>query len=385
MCSVLSSAIAQFAMVLWIGMETGSAQALSYAAIAGLLPQIVIGPFAGVFIDRWNRKWTMIGADLFVAACSAVIALFFYLDKIELWSVYLLLLLRSVGSAFHGPAMKSVVPLLAPKSELVRIAGINEVIQSISVICGPMLGTLFLLTFGMSTVMILDVLGAFVACVSLVFVVIPHVDEGRTSAKTLLQDMYEGTVTILRNRGMTWLMISEVGVNFFVMPIVAVMPLMTLQYFRGTPHQVSLVEALFGIGLLIGGTVLGLWNPKIRKTLLIIFGYFGLGVILAICGMLPSTYFVVYAILTIGQGLLVPLFTGSFTVLLQTQFASRYLGRIFALFGSVSQIPAIIGLLLTGFIADSIGVEKIFLIGGGVISMIGILMLWIPSVRNLEK
>jgi len=281
--------------------------------------------------------------------------------------------------------MKSVVPLLAPKSELVRIAGINEVIQSISVICGPMLGTLFLLTFGMSTVMILDVLGAFVACVSLVFVVIPHVDEGRTSAKTLLQDMYEGTVTILRNRGMTWLMISEVGVNFFVMPIVAVMPLMTLQYFRGTPHQVSLVEALFGIGLLIGGTVLGLWNPKIRKTLLIIFGYFGLGVILAICGMLPSTYFVVYAILTIGQGLLVPLFTGSFTVLLQTQFASRYLGRIFALFGSVSQIPAIIGLLLTGFIADSIGVEKIFLIGGGVISMIGILMLWIPSVRNLEK
>ncbi len=384
MCSILSSSIAQFAMVLWIGMETGSAEALSYAAIAGLLPQILIGPFAGVFIDRWSRKWTMICADLFVAVCSAAIALFFYLDRVELWTIYALLMFRSIGSAFHGPAMKSVVPLLAPKSQLVRIAGINEVIQSISMICGPMLGSLFLLTFGMSTIMLLDVLGAFLGCASLLFVVIPHAVEAKTSAKTVLQDMYEGARTILHNSGMTWLMVSEVVVNFFVMPIVAVMPLMTLQYFHGTPYQVSLVEALFGIGLLIGGMALGVWNPKIRKTLLIVIGYFGLGLVLAICGALPSTYFVTYAVLTVFQGLLVPLFTGSFTVLLQTQFAPEYLGRIFALFGSISQIPAIIGLLLTGFIADNMGVEKIFLIGGAVISLIGGLLLCISSVRKLE-
>lgn len=54
--SILSSSIAQFAMVLWIGMETGSAEVLAYATIAGLLPQIVLGPVAGVFVDRWNRK-----------------------------------------------------------------------------------------------------------------------------------------------------------------------------------------------------------------------------------------------------------------------------------------------------------------------------------------
>ena len=70
-------------MVLWIGMETGSAEVLSYAAIAGLLPQILLGPMAGVFVDRWNRKWTMIGADSFVALCSAVIALLFYLDMVD--------------------------------------------------------------------------------------------------------------------------------------------------------------------------------------------------------------------------------------------------------------------------------------------------------------
>ena len=77
-----------------------------------LLPQALLGPFAGVFVDRWNRKWTMIGADSFVALCSGVIALLFYLDIIELWHIYLLLMLRSVGGAFHTPAMKSSVPIV---------------------------------------------------------------------------------------------------------------------------------------------------------------------------------------------------------------------------------------------------------------------------------
>lgn len=382
--SILSSSIAQFSMVLWIGMETGSAEALAYAAIAGLLPQILLGPFAGVFIDRWNRKWTMIGADFFVAICSAIISLFFYLDIVELWSIYILLMLRSVGSAFHAPAMKSIIPVMAPKSKLVRIAGINEIIQSISIICGPMLGAICLLTFGMSTVMLLDVAGAIIACTSLLFVSIPHVTNIGKSAKSILQDMKEGATAILRNKGMSWLMASEVVVNFFVMPIVAVMPLMTLHYFHGSAYQVSLIEGLYGIGLLVGGVILSVWNPKLKKVTLIIFGFSGLGLILALCGALPSSFFITYAVLTIGQGLAVPLFTGPFTVLIQTQFESVYLGRVFALYSSLSQFPAIIGLLFAGFIADEIGVEKLFLFGGIVVMLAGVSLFFIPAVQRVE-
>lgn len=382
--SILSSSIAQFSMVLWIGMETGSAEALAYAAIAGLLPQILLGPFAGVFIDRWNRKWTMIGADFFVAICSAIIALFFYLDIVELWSIYILLMFRSVGSAFHAPAMKSIIPVLAPKSKLVRIAGINEIIQSISIICGPMLGAVCLLTFGMSTVMLLDVAGAIIACTSLLFVSIPHVTNIGKSAKSILQDMKGGATAILRNKGMSWLMASEVVVNFFVMPIVAVMPLMTLHYFHGSAYQVSLIEGLYGIGLLVGGVILSVWNPKLKKVTLIIFGFSGLELVLALCGALHSSFFITYAVLTIGQGLAVPLFTGPFTVLIQTQFESVYLGRVFALYGSLSQFPAIIGLLFAGFIADEIGVEKLFLFGGIIVMLTGVSLFFIPAVQRVE-
>ena len=79
------------------------------------------------------------------------------------------------------------------------------------------------------------------------FVFIPNPAKKGTN-RNILHEMYEGARIILRNRGMSWLMVSEIAVTFFVMPIVAVMPLMTLQYFNGTPYQVSLIEMLFGIG-----------------------------------------------------------------------------------------------------------------------------------------
>ncbi|MDR2284791.1 MAG: MFS transporter [Sphingobacterium sp.] len=383
--SILSSATAQFAIVLWIGMETGSAEALAYATIAGLLPQIVLGPFAGVFVDRWNRKWTMIGADLFVAFCSALIALFFYLDIVELWAIYILLTLRSIGGAFHTPAMKSAVPLLAPKSALVRIAGVNEVIQSISIICGPILGAIGLLHFGMSAVMLLDVVGAVIACTALAFVHIPQVTQAAQSAKSILRDMASGASIILKNKGISWLMGCEIVINFFVMPIVAVMPLMTLQYFKGSPYQVSLIEGLYGLGLLMGGLALSLWNPKIKKTVLIVFGFSALGIALATCGVLPPTYFTAYATMTIVQGLAVPFFTGPYTVLVQTQFEPKYLGRVFSISGSIVQLPAMLGLLFAGILADDIGVEKVFLIGGIVVTTTAIFLSLIPAVRRLEK
>lgn len=383
--SILSSSIAQFSIVLWISLKTGSAEVLSFAMIAALLPQALLGVFAGVYVDRWNRKWTMIGADSFVALCSGIIALLFYLDIVELWHIYILLALRSIGGSFHSPAMKSSIPLLAPEKELTRIAGINQAIQSICNIGGPALGAVLLLAFDMSVVMLLDVAGAIIACTSLLFVYIPNPKKENISAKSVLNDMRDGFHVIMRNRGVSWVMVTEILITFFVLPIVALMPLMTLHTFSGTAYQISLIETLFGVGMLAGGALLGIWNPKIRKILMIAFSYAVLGLALAICGMLPGNGYVFFAILTVVQGLIVPFLSGPFTALLQTQFKPIYLGRVFSLFDSISLFPSIIGLLVTSFVADSLGIGNIFIYCGFAIVLTAILMMCIPSVRNLEK
>lgn len=384
--SILSSSVAQFAIVLWISLETGSAEVLSLATIAALLPQIVLGPFAGVFVDRWKRKWTMILADSFVALCSGVIALLFYLDVIEIWQIYLLLMLRSIGSAFHTPAMKSSMPLLAPESELTRIASINQTIQAICNIFGPVLGAALIVSTNMSVVMLLDVVGALIACSTLLFVNIPNPEKKETtSTASVMREMKEGFNAILTNRGLSWVMVTEVLITFFIMPIVALLPLMTLKNFSGTAYQVSLIELLFGLGTLLGGILLGVWNPRIRKVIMINTSYIVLGVCFAISGMLPPSGYVIYALFSVVQGIAIPFYSGPFTALLQTQIAPSHLGRAFALFDSISLLPSILGLLATGFLADSIGIPAIFIICGVATIIVGCLALFIPSIMNLER
>ena len=359
--SILSSSIAQFAIVLWISLETGSAEVLSFATIAALLPQVVLGPFAGVFVDRWSRKWTMILADSFVA-------------------------LRSVGSAFHAPAMKSSIPLLAPEKELTRIASINQTIQALCNICGPVLGAALIVSTNMSVVMLLDVAGAAIACTTLMFVFIPNPEKTETeTTNNVLRDMKEGFQVICSNCGLKWVMVTEVLITFFIMPVVALIPLMTLKNFSGTAYQVSLIELLFGSGALVGGILLGIWNPRIRKVVMINISYIIIGVSIFVSGILPPSAFIIYAIFAIVQGISMPFYSGPFTALLQTQIEVSFLGRVFSLFDSISLLPSILGLLATGFIADAIGIANVFVICGIAIVITGTLAFFIPSIMNLEK
>ena len=157
--SILTSSIVNFAIVLWLSLETGSAEVLAFATMAALLPQSVLGLFTGIFIDRWKRKRVMIMADSFIAFCTLILAVLFYFDLAKISHIYVLLALRSVGSAFHMPAMQASVPLLAPKSELMRIAGINQVIQSVCNIAGPALAGLFITMMKMTNILLLDVAG----------------------------------------------------------------------------------------------------------------------------------------------------------------------------------------------------------------------------------
>ena len=117
MVSILSSAVVGYAVIFWMSLETGSAEVLALAAIAGILPQSLLGPVVGVYVDRWDRRRTMILADSFIALCTLLLALLFRLGIAQMWHIYILLACRSVGSAFHTPAMQASVPLLAPASQ----------------------------------------------------------------------------------------------------------------------------------------------------------------------------------------------------------------------------------------------------------------------------
>lgn len=384
--SILSSAIVGYSVMFWLSIETKSAEVLAYSVLSMLLPQALLGPVAGVYVDRWKRKLTMIAADSFVALCSLVLGLLFYFNMAELWLIYLLMALRSVGNAFHSPAMQAAIPMLAPESELMRIAGVNQAIQSVSNIAGPALGALMITSLNMTAVMLVDVAGAVIACTALLFVFIPDPKrDGKVEKNSILGEMVEGWKEVEKHKGLPWLMTISVLVTFFLMPVAILFPLMTVNHFGGGTFQMSLVEIIWGSGMLIGGLILGIWKMKIRRVLLINFSYLALGIYILIAGLLPSDAFTIFVCLTIIGGISAPFYSGPFTSLLQTYVEHTALGRVFSLFGSLSILPSMIGILATGYIADNIGVSNAFLIAGAMILLLGLVSFFIPSVMRLER
>ncbi len=328
----------------------------------------------------------MILADSFIAFCTLILAVLFYLDIAKIGHIYLLLALRSVGSAFHMPAMQASVPLLAPKSELIRIAGINQIIQSICNIAGPALAALFISFMKMTNILMLDVIGAALACTSLLFVTIPDPDNTeRTQKVRLLKEAKEAFTEVRRQNGLSFLFLLSILGTFFIMPVSVLYPLMTLNHYSGNAFQISLVEVAWGIGALLGGTFLGMKKFRLNEISLINWMYILLGFTFVLSGILPVSGYPLFVLLTAVGGISGSLYMASFTTVVQTRIDPVVMGRVFSFYMSVNMLPSMIGLLSTGFLADTIGIGNTFMIGGVLVGLIGVVSFFIPSIEDLRN
>lgn len=382
--STLTSSIVGYAIIFWLALEIGSPEVLSYAAIAAFLPQIILGLFTGVYIDRWNRKWVMIGADSFIAVCTFGLCVLFYMDAVEIWHIYVLSGLRAIGSAFHGPAMQASIPLLAPESQLMRVAGVNQMIRALSSIAGPALGALFITLMDMTVVLMMDVIGAFIACTSLLFITIPKPEQKDKKDRSVIREIKEGIIAIFSQKGLSWLLIFDVIVLLLIIPISILYPLITTQYFGGAEFEMSAVEVVWGVGSLIGGAIIGgRFISRMNKVVLIVFANTLIGLTYFFSGMLPTSGFWYFAILTGISGIMGAIWNGAFVVIMQTQLDNNVLGRAFSTYDSLILLPSVIGLLVAGHITTLIGYNNMLLIAGLIICAMSFFLYLIPSIRQL--
>ena len=131
--SILGSAAVQFAIIWWLTIQTESAITLTIASVVAFLPNMLIGPFAGVWIDRYNRRSVMIAADGLVAVSSIILgAAFLLLQTPPIWFIYIVLFIRGLGNTFHGPAMQAAIPMFVPTDMLTKAGGLRSLINSCS-------------------------------------------------------------------------------------------------------------------------------------------------------------------------------------------------------------------------------------------------------------
>jgi DHA3 family macrolide efflux protein-like MFS transporter len=385
--SLLTSSAVNFAVIIYLSLHYKSAEILAFAGIAGLLPQAIIGPFAGVYIDRWDRKKVMIYADAFIALCTFLMSFAFVEGEANLVFVYALLVCRSLGQAFHTPAMQAIAPLIVPEDKLLKVSGINQMLQSVSMIAGPAVGTLAITYLPISKVLYLDVIGATIAIVSLLFVTIPKLtkpsEEGDIS--TVLTDLKLGFAEIQSNKGLYMLFIYAMLTTFFVMPVAIMYPLLTIEHFAGGKWEMSIIEVVWGAGMLIGGAILSAWQGSISKVILVNAMHIFMGLTFVFSGWISSDLFWVFVAITTLGGIGMSFFNASFMTIIQEEVKPEFLGRVFSMYFSFAIIPSVIGLLFTGWIADEIGVVNAFIIGGLAMCFVGILSFLTPAVMNLGK
>ncbi|MDL2310351.1 macrolide efflux MFS transporter Mef(A) [Peptostreptococcaceae bacterium OttesenSCG-928-C18] len=383
--SLITSAILQMAIIFYLTEKTGSAMVLSMASLVGFLPYAVFGPAIGVLVDRHDRKKIMIGADLIIAAAGAVLAIVALYTELSVWMVMVVLFIRSIGTAFHSPALNAVTPLLVPEEQLTKCAGYSQSVQSISYIISPAAAALLYSVWKLNAIIAIDVLGAVIASITVAIVSIPKLGDQVQSLKpNFLREMKEGIVALRQNKGLFALLLLGTLYTFVYMPINALFPLISMEYFNGTPVHISITEIAFASGMLVGGLLLGRLGNFEKRVLLITGSFLIMGASLAVSGLLPPSGFVIFVACCAVMGLSVPFYSGVQTALFQEKIKPEYLGRVFSLTGSIMSLAMPIGLILSGFFADRIGVNHWFLLSGILVIIIAAICPLIAEIRKLD-
>jgi MFS family permease len=364
--SVFGDFLALFAV---IGILTfrlhANAQQITGVQIAYMLPIAILGILAGVFVDRWPLKPTMVASDSLRA--GLVLLLIF---SHRPWHFYLVLAAISVVSSFFGPAqgvaIRSAVPLHGLRSA-------NALMQQVMFgmrIIGPAIAAYMVASFGPVSCYLLDS-GSFVGSACLIASVPfmasavapkspatePNADGHSTLGKILL-DMKQGIDFILHHAALLFVILAMAAGMFVIGcfgPLIAV-------YVRDSLHASTkffgIASAMIGLGMLLGINGLNAFGKRLSNTFQVYAGLFGMAIGLTILTTLPHLWSTILGNLVIGlsiAGIILPSQT-----LFQQETPPELMGRVGSTFMSIIFTAQISGLILSGILAQYRGVRQVF-------------------------
>ncbi|MGB3700131.1 MAG: MFS transporter [Anaerolineales bacterium] len=388
--SLFGSRLVQFALIWWLTAETGSATVLAIASLIGLLPTVLLGPFAGALVDRWKRRQVILIVDAAIALTTLLLAYLFAIDAVGVTTVYVLLLVRGIGESFHWPSMSAATSLMVPDDQLTRVQGLNQMLQGgLNIVAAP-LGALLLGILPMQAIMLIDVVTAAFAILPLLVISIPEVAHHEEtspseSPPTFWEDFRSGLQYVRSWPGLMMLMLLAMVVNFLLTPAGALMPILVADYFKGGPLQLGWIEAAFGFGMIAGGLALGAWGGFKKRILTSMLGLLGLGIGFSLIGFIPSNLFWLGVVSAFFAASMVPMVNGPVHAILQSAVEPEMQGRVFTLVGSLGSAMAPLGLIVAGPVADSIGVQSWYVIGGLACILMAVVGYSIPAVMNIEE
>ncbi|HKV58642.1 MAG TPA: MFS transporter [Ktedonobacteraceae bacterium] len=383
----------------YVYLLTGSALATSITLITAFVPNLLIGSVAGVFVDRWDRRWTMIISNLLLAL--GLLPMLAVHSKDTLWIVYVVAFFESCCDQFVSPTESALIPNLVSEEHLVPANALKSIGMNSSRLIGGALGGIVLVVLGLRGVVLIDAISFLFVAIMISFIRMPAkmqstsqlpetsspethtANENNKQEKAehplrhFVGEWLEGLQLIRQQRALTMLLVmfalQSLGEGVFGVLLVVFVK----QVLHGGSVDYGLILSIQAVGSLVGGIFIGTFGNRFAPARMlgvcvVLFGLIDL-LIIDIPVFLPSLLLVMALFVVVG----IPGTAGmvSFQSLLQFLIEDKLRGRVFGVAISIGALMTLLGMILAGALGDRLGPVLMLNIQGGMYTLPGILVI----------
>lgn len=369
--SLIGSGLTSFALGVWVYQQTGSVTQFALLSVATSIPGIILLPFAGALVDRWDRRWTMMVSDSAAALGTLCLSLLLASSQLELWHIYVAMAVNASASAFQWPAYSAATTLLVPKQHLARAAGMVQTARATSQVLSPLLAGFLVVTIGIHGVLLVDFATFLFAVTFLSLVRIPRPREATGAGRhgSLLSDIKFAGRYLTERPGLIRLLTFFSSINlFYSLAVVLVTPLMLS--FK-TAEVLGFTVSAGATGLLLGGLLVSAWGGPKRRIHGVVGTALVLGVSLMVVGVRPQVPLIAAGLFCFN--FCIPIINSCSQAIWQVKVAAHLQGRIFAIRRMLVTSSSPLGYLLAGPLVDKV-FEPLLAPGGVLAGSVGLVV-----------
>ncbi|PKO13719.1 MAG: MFS transporter [Chloroflexi bacterium HGW-Chloroflexi-10] len=352
--SILGSAMTRFAVIVWAYQQTQQTMILGWLGFFGYLPFVLVSPFAGVWIDRLDRKKILIFTDIGASLGTLFLFINFSTGGLQIWHLLLVEALIAIFEAFQSPAFSATIPQLVSKEDFSRANGLLSMADSTARIFAPILAGMILAFSNLSAVFMIDLVTFGIAMIVLVMVQFPTIKQDKKikAENNFWFELRTGIDFIFRREGLVGLLIIFLFINLFAaITYYAILPALILSRTNGNQVDLGMVNAALSIGALTGGIIISTWKGPKKKVfgfllatvMSFLFGDF----LFAVGRSLP-----IWLLAAFASAIFIPAITGYNMTIWQSKVPRNLQGRVFSLRSMFQTIVMPLGYLLGGWLGD---------------------------------
>lgn len=378
------------ALSFWVLKTTGSPLKMGSVLAASLIPCLILGFFSGAFIDRYNRKFIIVGTDLLRGLIIALFAVLFYFKMMNFYVILTMQVLLSVNAAFFDPAIPSVIPQIVDEKDLTAANSRHQFVKGFSTIAGAFLGGIFISAFGYLWVFVVNAVSFILSACFECFIQIPHMpkDARKGELPGILEDMKQGYRYILSRRVLVVLLFMVMIIHFFVGSMEVFMPVIAHTISEDGAKNLGFFQAAFGLGTIITAVVLSIKSISEKEKSTLFGSVFLIGLL-----------FVFASFFNGNETIMIPLFLAmiflfgcciicagiSFRTLLQKSIDNNFAGRVFAVAGSIGNASIPGAMIMYGILLEKYDFQGLLMVSGLVLMPLSIISFMLYKERKHES